>query len=138
MAAQPIELWHRLCRWRNCRPSRYAGVPHARKAPQILLSAAPWAARAFPAGRPEAKRARAGSSSMKPGRVISWTVGAMLALAAVRLVIGQAAIDAAFRDHLVRQARLELRLARLNAEAELAREHRDKLSRRMDRIEAQH
>ena len=72
---------------------------------------------------------------MKPSRVISWTVGAMLALAAVRLVIGQAAIDAAFRDHLVRQARLELELLRLNAEAELAREHREKLSRRMDRIE---
>ena len=74
--------------------------------------------------------------SMKPSRVISWTVGAMLALAAVRLVIGQAAIDAAFRDHLVRQARLELRLARLNAETVLARQRHDALSARVDRIDS--
>ena len=72
---------------------------------------------------------------MKPSRVIRWTVGAMLALAAVKLLQGQHAIDAALRENIGRQARLELELVRLNAEAELAREHREKLSRRMDRIE---
>ena len=73
---------------------------------------------------------------MKKSRVISWTAVALIALAAVRLVIGQAAIDAAFRDHLVRQARLELRLARLNAETVLARQRHDALSARVDRIDS--
>ena len=73
---------------------------------------------------------------MKKSRVISWTVGAMFALAVAKLLHAQHAIDEALRAHLGRQARLELELVRLNAEAELAREHRDKLSRRMDRIEA--
>ncbi len=60
----------------------------------------------------------------------------MVALAAVRLVIGQAALDKAFRDHLVRQARLESALQRLHGEAVLARQHHDELSNRVDRIEA--
>ena len=60
----------------------------------------------------------------------------MLALAAAKLVQGQHAIDAALRENIGRQARLELRLARLNAEAVLARQHHDELSSRVDRIEA--
>ena len=75
---------------------------------------------------------------MKPHRVVNWIVAALLAVAAAKLLQGQAAIDEALRENIGRQARLELELVRLNAEAELAREHRDKLSRRMDRIEAQH
>ena len=73
---------------------------------------------------------------MKKSRVISWTAVALIALAAVRLVIGQAAIDAAFRDHLARQARLEAALQRLHGEAVLARQHQDELSRRVDLIES--
>ena len=74
---------------------------------------------------------------MKPtSRVISWTAGALIALAAARLVMGQAAIDEAFRDHLARQARLESALQRLHDEAVLARQHHDELSSRVDRIEA--
>ncbi len=73
---------------------------------------------------------------MKPHRVVNWIVAVLLAVAAAKLLQGQHAIDAALRENIGRQARLELELVRLNAEAELAREHRDKLSRRVDRIEA--
>ena len=73
---------------------------------------------------------------MKSHRIANWIVAVLLAAAAVKLLQGQHAIDAAFRDHLVRQARLELRLARLNAEAVLARQHHDELSSRVDQIEA--
>jgi hypothetical protein len=73
---------------------------------------------------------------MKPSRVISWTVGALLAVAGAKLLQGQAAIDAALRENVGRQARLELELVRLNAEAELARQHHVDLSSRVDRIEA--
>ena len=69
---------------------------------------------------------------MKPHRVVNLIVAVLLATAAAKLLQGQHALDEALRDHLQRQARLELELVRLNAEAELAREHRDKLSRRMD------
>ena len=75
---------------------------------------------------------------MKAHRVVNRIVAVLLAVAAVKLLQGQRALDAAFRDHLARQARLEAALQRLHGEAELAREHRDKLSRRMDWIEAQH
>ncbi len=75
---------------------------------------------------------------MTLGRAIKYLGCALLALAAVRLVIGQAALDKAFRDHLARQARLESALQRLHGEAVLARQHHDELSSRVDRIEAQH
>ena len=74
--------------------------------------------------------------SMKPSRVIRWTAGAVLALAAVKLLQGQHAIDKAFRDHLARQARLESALQRLHGEAVLARQHHDELSSRVVRVEA--
>jgi hypothetical protein len=73
---------------------------------------------------------------MKPHRVVNWIIAAVLAVAAAKLLQGQHAIDEALRENIGQQARLELELVRLSAEAELAREHRDKLSRRVDRIEA--
>ena len=73
---------------------------------------------------------------MKPHRVVNWIVAVLLAVAAAKLLQGQHAIDAALRENIGRQARLELELVRLNAEAELARQHHDELSSRVDRIEA--
>jgi len=73
---------------------------------------------------------------MTLGRAIKYLGCALLALAAARLVMGQAAIDEAFRDHLARQARLESALQRLHDEAVLARQHHVDLSSRVDRIEA--
>ena len=75
---------------------------------------------------------------MKPHRVVNRIVVVLLAVAAVKLTQGQRALDAAFRDHLARQARLESALQRLHGEAVLARQHHDELSSRMDRIEARH
>ncbi|MCE2644223.1 MAG: hypothetical protein LW835_03100 [Burkholderiaceae bacterium] len=73
---------------------------------------------------------------MKPHRVVNWIVAVLLAVAAAKLLQGQHAIDAALRENIGRQARLELELVRLNAEAELARQHHVDLSSRVDRIEA--
>ena len=73
---------------------------------------------------------------MKSHRIANWIVAVLLAAAAVKLLQGQHAIDAAFRDHLARQARLESALQRLHGEAVLARQHHDELSSRVDQIEA--
>ena len=73
---------------------------------------------------------------MKPHRVVNRIVAVLLAVAAVKLLQGQRALDAAFRDHLARQARLEAALQRLHGEAVLARQHHDELSSRVDFIES--
>ena len=73
---------------------------------------------------------------MKAHRVVNRIVAVLLAVAAAKLLQGQHALDAAFRDHLARQARLEAALQRLHGEAALARHHQDELSRRVDLIES--
>ena len=73
---------------------------------------------------------------MKAHRVVNRIVAVLLAVAAAKLLQGQHAIDAALRENIGRQARLELRLARLNAEAVLARQRHDALSARVDRIDS--
>ena len=73
---------------------------------------------------------------MKAHRVVNRIVAVLLAVAAVKLLQGQRALDAAFRDHLARQARLEAALQRLHGEAVLARQHHDELSSRVDFIES--